>query len=491
VTVRANTSEKEGYVELPEEDLKKLLDGYNGLAAELAELKRQIYGRKSERFVASDENQLGLFQVDAPEQAEAEYEELNFKRRKGDQKKKPVRTEIPSHLPRTVIVIEPDNIPTGARKIGEEISEVMDIIPMTITVTRTVRPKYSLPNNEGVLIADLPSRPIERGNAGASLLAYIQVAKWVDHLPYYRQGEIFKRNGITIASSTINDWFNATCELLQPLYDCLVKTVKRQEYLQADETPIKVLDNNKKKATHTGFHWVYHAPWIQMVAFDYQPSRSGSGPEAFLKDFQGVLQTDGYVGYNAFASKGIVLLACMAHARRYFEKALDNDKVRAQWMLKKIQWLYHIERQLHENDIPSDHKLDVRQRQAIPTLNEMKAWLDINLHQVAPKSRIGKAIAYMLTLWDRLVGYTTDGDFLIDNNLIENTIRPVALGRKNYLFAGSHKAAQHAAMMYSFFGTCKLQGIEPYEWLKTTLERISDHKANRLAELLPGYVSNR
>ncbi len=486
----ADLTQTTGFV--PVEQYKALECKYDLLSDELAELKRLIFGSKSERFVGDHAIQPGLFELPLAEEPMPQTEHISYDRTKpSKQKAKPVRAEIPADLLREEIVIEPDPIPEGSKRIGEQITETLEIKPMVVYVKRIVRPKYALPGGEGVLIADLPSQPIPRGNAGASLLAHLQVSKWVDHLPYYRQIAIFKRHGIKISSSTINDWFNSTCELLRPLYDCLVNTILKQPYLQADETPIKVLDSNKKKATHTGYHWVYHAPWIEMVAFDYQPTRSAAGPANFLKHYKGVLQTDGYAGYNkiAFSKSGkpITLLGCMAHARRYFEKALDNDKARAEWMLKKMQWLYEIEAQLREHQIPTYHKHDLRQREALPVLHEMKQWMQEQIQQVPPKSKIAKAMAYSLNLWDRLIRYTENGDYLIDNNLIENTIRPVALGRKNYLFAGSHNAAQNAAMMYSFFGTCKLQKIEPYHWLTTTLERIPNHKINRLAELLPGY----
>ena len=222
----------------------------------------------------------------------------------------------------------------------------------------------------------------------------------------------------------------------------------------------------------------------KLVAFDYRPSRAREGPEAFLKGFKGTLQTDGYTAYNGLgSSKGITLLACMAHARRYFEKALDNDQKRASHALQVIQSLYAVERR--GKDLCPEERKRLREGEAAPVLRQWKEWLLEEQGKVAPKSSMGKAIAYTLNLWERLVGYVHDGGYLIDNNPIENTIRPLALGRKNYLFAGSHKAAQRAAMMYSFFATCKLNGVEPFQWLAYVLAHIQEWKINEIEKLLP------
>lgn len=478
-------------ITIPRKEYEKLIGDYELIKDQLAELKRMIFGAKSERFLPSADNQLGLFTTEHTEkEPQGEVEQISYERKKKNstEKGKAVRAVLAAHLPRVEEVIEPDDVPVGAKKIGEEVTEILEHSPARVFVRRIVRPKYALAGNEGIVTASLPTLPIPRGNGGASILAHIQVSKWVDHLPYYRQISIFKRQGVEISSSTMNSWFNATADLLEPLYHCLIRTVKDQVYLQADESPIKVLESDKKRATHTGYHWVYHAPLIKAVVFDYQGARSRSGPKAFLKDYHGALQTDGYKAYNdLFPEKPgrIILLACMAHVRRYFEKALDNDRKRAEWMLGKMQYLYILEKDLRENHIPPEHVQDLRQRKAIPVLDEMKEWLDENINFVTPKSSIGKAIGYALTLWPRIIRYTQDGHFLIDNNPIENTIRPLAVGRKNYLFAGSHKAAQQAAMMYSLLGTCRLNGVEPYTWLKEVLEVIPDHMANRLSELLP------
>lgn len=288
-----------------------------------------------------------------------------------------------------------------------------------------------------------------------------------------------------IPSTTVIGWINATCELLPPLYDELKKDVLSQNYIQADETPIPVLDKDKKKSTHQGYYWVYHAPEIKMVLFDYRPGRGRDGPKEILKDFSGHLQTDGYAGYEIFDTEGIVLHHCMAHARRKFEQALDNDKTRAEYVLAQLQKLYAIERKARQENYSPEQRYELRQRESSEILDTIGHWLKENIISVVPKSKIGEAMAYTLSRWERLCLYAADGKLEIDNNLVENVIRPVALGRKNYLFAGSHEAAQRAAMIYSFMGTCKLRGVEPLAWLTETLRKLPDHKANQLRDLLP------
>jgi hypothetical protein len=289
-----------------------------------------------------------------------------------------------------------------------------------------------------------------------------------------------------LSDSTLNGWFNATIRLLEPLYGTLEKQLLESDYLQADESPIGVQDSHKKGALHTGYHWVYRAPVKGLVLFKYHHSRERKAPEEILKIFSGTLQTDGYQAYQNMKTEGeITLLACMAHARRYFEKALDNDAKRAEYVLGKMQVLYSIERKALGKEVGFKTRKRYRNLYARPIMVELEKWLKENILQITPKSAIGKAIAYTLNLWPKLVGYLEDGKYEIDNNLIENAIRPLALGRKNYLFAGSHSAAQGAAMMYSFFATCKINQVEPLAWLTDVLARIPEHKANRLHELLP------
>lgn len=463
------------------------------LRYQLEDLRRMIYGSKSERYVAED-SQLSLFDdLKNNSEQEPKQEEISYKRTKPNKdNKRPVRLQIASHLPRIKEIVEPEGITDDMRKIGEEITEILEYEAGKFYVRQIIRYKYVSKNpDEGVKIAELPSLPIPKGNAGAGLLSWLMVSKFVDHLPWYRQLEIAKRSGVIISDSTVNGWFQAVSKLLLPLYQSLREQVKTQNYLMVDETPIPVQDSNKPGATHTGYHWVYYSPLEKLVCFDYRRGRERAGPQLFLNNFKGALQTDGYAAYNSFETQqDITLLACMAHARRYFEKSLDNDSVRAQYMMTQFQRLYEIERTARENEYTHEQRYELRQKESVEVLKEMKTWLDVNLQQVLPKSAIGKAIQYSLSLWPRLIRYVDDGRFEIDNNLVENSIRPVALGRKNYLFAGSHDAAQSAAMMYSFFATCKRNSVDPYKWLKHALESIPEHKANRLTELLPNQFTD-
>ena len=477
-------------VTITRQEYEKLLGNEAKIAylqLELDKLKRMIYGAKSERFIAGDTSQLSLDlgQGEQPP-VEPKSEEITYTRQKADQKKGHARTELPAHLPREVVVIEPVEDVTGGVKIGEVITEVLDYKPGKLIVTRYVRPKYALPDDQGVVIGQLPSLPIPRGNVGSGLLAQLVISKFVDHLPFYRQVKMFKRLGVTLAESTVNDWFRSGCDLLEPLYECLKKKVVQGDYLMADETPISVLTEDKPGATHKGYHWVYYSPVQRLVLFDYRKGRGREGPTELLKEYQGALQVDGYQAYDTFENKrDITLLACMAHVRRKFDEALKNDQARAAYALETIQKLYAVERQAREQNMSPEERKAFRKEKSRTVLEELHSWLNDQLTQVLPKSAIGQAIAYTLHLWPRLIRYLNDGRYEIDNNLIENSIRPVALGRKNYLFAGSHEGAQRAAMMYSFLGTCKINDVEPFEWFSKVLTRIPDHSIQHLEELLP------
>jgi transposase len=425
--------------------------------------------------------------VETIEPPAQETEQITYTRSKPENKKgSAIRLALPSHLHREEHIIEPAEDITGARKIGEVVTEVLEYTPGKFYVEKYVRPKYVLSKEERIVIGELPSLPIPRGNAGPGLLAHLLISKFVDHLPFYRQVQQFKRQDIDIAESTINGWFTSSCRLLEPLYEKLVKKVQQSSYLMADETPIPVQTKDKPGSTHKGFHWVYYAPREKLVCFDYRKGRGREGPDEFLELFRGFLQADGYNAYNIYEKKdGITLFGCMAHARRKFEKAKENDPERAGYVLERMQKLYQTEREARDKGMSPDQRRELRLEQSLPVIQELEKWMKEQLPEVLPKSPIGQAISYTLGLWNRLTRYIENGQVEIDNNLIENSIRPVALGRKNYLFAGSHEAAQQAAMIYSFLGTCKINNIEPFTWLKDTLQRIPDHSIQKLDELLP------
>lgn len=474
----------------PQPTYDELLAEVISLRVELAQLRRLIFGQKRERFVpAANAAQLeiGLPEVPLASTPAFKTARIEYTRAKPTRPAvPPSRNPLPDSLPREEIVIEPGEDTSGMKKIGADITEVLEYTPGKLYVKRYVRPKYARPEENGVVIGALPSRPIEKGIAGPGLLAHILISKYVDHLPLYRQRLQFRRLGIALAESTLCGWVEACCDLLNPLYEALRHEILAASYLMGDETPIRVLDNSKPGKCHLGYHWVYLAPLVKLVCFDYQPSRSRDGPQNLLKNFAGHLQTDGYAAYEVITNRpAVTALGCMAHARRYFVEAQDNDPTRTAWMLSQIQQLYQLERQAREAAFTYDQRYQLRQKCAQPILVTIKTWLDQQAREVLPKSQIGQAIGYTLGQWSKLERYISDGRFEIDNNWIENAIRPVALGRKNYLFAGSHEGARRAALIYSLVATAKLHGVEPWAYLYDVLSRIADYPVSRVAELLP------
>jgi transposase len=460
---------------------------------QIDQMNRLLYGAKRERFISNaDENQLSLpFNVPQEETPEKEKEVISYVREKNKRKEHPGRLALPSHLPVEEIILEPEEDTSNMKCIGKEVTDQLELVPAKLFIKRFIRPKYiavidqDQEEHKGV-IAELPTFPIEKGIAGAGLLAQIMVDKFVDHLPVYRQIERFKREGIKLSSSTINGWQESICNLLEPLCDTLKHRVLSQGYLQVDETPVPVLDKQKKGKTHRGYYWIYHSPLEKTVLFDYNTGRSREGPTKLLKNFKGYLQTDGYNVYEIFGrQKDITLVNCMAHARRGFDKALLYDKKRAEYAMEMFQKLYAIEQKAREQNLSSQQRHTLRLDEALPVMNELGKWI-VEIYKTSePKSPMGKATAYCIERWDNLLAYLKDGSLEIDNNLAENAIRPIALGRKNYLFAGSNRGAERAAMIYSFFGTCKKNEVNPYEWLKKVLEIIPTYKVNQLTDLLP------
>jgi len=468
------------------------------LEHQLAQIKKMIFGSKQERFVPSDNTnsrQLSLdLETETIEQCKiTDATKIEYIRTKTqvieNKKPHPGRMKLPEHLRREISILQPDTDVTNLKKIGEEVTEILDYTPGELYVKQYIRPKYVVPVNETnttVLTASLPNRMVEKSMAGEGLLAQIIVDKYVDHLPLHRQLQRFARAGVTIAQSTINGWMTLTLEQFLTLYELHKNQVLSCNYLHADETTIKVLDRDKPGTTHQGYYWLYHSSKEKIVLFDYRKGRSREGPDDILQNFKGFLQTDGYVAYEGFENRdGITVLNCMAHARRKFVDALQNDKDRCEHALTLFQELYAIERKAQQEDLSTDAILDLRQEESVPVLKNLYEWMITEYPKVLPSSVIGKAIAYSLKRWKKLCIYTTDGRLCIDNNPVENAVRPIAIGRKNYLFAGSHEAAQRAAMMYSLLATCRMHNINPYEWLKGVLVRMPDYDVKNLAELLP------
>lgn len=459
----------------------------------IAEFERLVYGAKSERFKpAADPQQLTLDLGEAMEAArqEVEKEKVAYERGKpAAPKSPPARMPLPAHLRREVVVLEPEGDTDGLVCIGTEVTEELEATPASLFVRRYERPKYARPQPDGgtrVLVAQLPSRPIDKGIAGPMLLAGILVDKFLYHMPIYRQLLRFKSQGVAIPDSTIHDWIARVCHLMEPLHAQLAAKALEARYMQADETPLPVLDKDKAGSTHRGYLWAYHAVEPGIAFFDYRKNRSKAGPMCVLAKYRGWLQVDGYSAYEEFEQReGVSLVACMAHIRRKFEHALEGDKPNASHMLGLIRQLYAVEREAREGGLDAAGRLALRKEKAAPLVQQAKQWLIDNYAAFLPKSPMRAACAYFMGRLKYMERYLDDGTLEIDNNPIENLIRPVALGRKNYLFAGSHEGARRLAIVYSFFATCKLNALDPLKWLHAVLQRLPDHHVNKLHELLP------
>lgn len=469
------------------------------LQFELDELKRALYGRKSERFESAIiPNQLllelGLELSRKEIEAEPVVEEITYEREKGTGKKMPSRVLLPSHIPFVENVIPR---PAGTENwtvIGIEKTTRLDYQPASVFAYVDVRERLVNPGNEdaGVKIAELPAMLIPKGKLGSGLIAYILVSKFVDHLPYYRLISMFNRDGVKdLNDSLLNDTVKQVYKSFVPLYNLLQQHILSLGYLQCDETPIRVLEKTAKNGinskAHKGYYWVYYSPQTKLAFFDYRKGRGREGPAELLKDYSGILQTDGYPLYEAFDKReNLHLLGCMAHARRKFEHAKSNDKKRSIYAMNEFQKLYAIEQAARDRNMDADQRKSWRDEcGAGKIIRELQEWCIEEYRKVTPESGIGKAISYFIGRYKFLVRYVQDGRAEIDNNLVENSIRPVALGRKNYMFAGSHDGADWAALYYTFTTSCKSLGINPFHYLRDVITRLPHTPADQLLELLP------
>jgi transposase len=476
---------------------------------EVSGLRRKLFGIKSDnRVTKAGQDQLELFSLGATpqdiaqseEELQKEVEEVNQQQEKAAEKRKRAprtasRMVLPDTLEREEVIIDPQGDLSSYAIIGEEVTEVLVLVPASFKVKRIIRRKWALKDStdiesKGVLIAPIPSRTVKRGLFDESLLAYLLISKYIDHLPLHRQIKMFQRAGIHLPASTLSDNTAAVCQALLPLYLALKRELLANLYLQADETTIKVLKSEKKNACHLGYYWAVHAPVDGLVLFEYQQGRDQEGPKKLFQGFTGVVQSDGYTVYQALFknSQRVNQLYCMAHIRRKFDEAFEYDKERADYAVKQIAKLYGIEKYIREATPPLSETQIVEKRmvEATPILHEIKAWMLTEYPKVLPKSPIGRALAYALGLWDNMHYYTQHGHLQIDNNAIENAIRPIALGRKNYLFAGTHETAQHAAIIYSLFATCKKHNVNEQEWLTDVLRKMNDPEYDgKFSDLLP------
>ena len=460
---------------------------------ELDKFRRYLFGKKNEKKPGegADFTQMDLFELGTVPQ---QKEELSEEAAKAAEKKVPKkrakgtgRMTLPKELRRETIVIEPAEDVSDCTKIGEEVTEVLEFIPAEFYVKRYVRPKYARSNGEGIVIGPLPERVIEKGIPSDRVIAQMTLDKYVYGMPLHRQIDKYRRLGVNIPASTASDWMLKGWKHLIPLWELIKRMVINQKYLQVDESPIKVQDRNHKNNIHNGYMWVYHAPCDNLVLYDYRKGRDQSGPKEMLKDYTGILQTDGYTVYEKLYSNhpNIILVYCMAHARRKFVEAVKYDKVRATEVLDLMGKLYLLEQQMRDEALSPEQRTQRRQQVAVPVLNEINKWLEEHHEKVLPKSPLGQAIAYTMPRWKGLSAYAQHGQIEIDNNLVENAIRPLAIGRKNYLFAGSHDAAEMTAAFYSFMATCKKNGVNELDWLTDVLARTQSINHKDLYQLLP------
>jgi transposase len=465
----------------------------------IAQLRRMHFGRKSEKM----EREIA--------QLELQLEDLETRSAQESQKadrcspkecgpiQKPVRRPLPEHLPRKTQVHErahtacPD---CGGKlsRLGEDVSEMLEYVPASFQVIRHVRPKMACTKCDAIVQAEAPSRPIARGMAGPGLLAHVLVSKYADHLPLYRQAEIYAREGVELDRSTLADWVGSTSELIEPLHQALQQYVLSAAKLHADDTPVPVLAPGTGR-TKLGRLWTYvrddrpsgdgAAP---AVWFAYSPDRRGEHPHRHLASFRGTLQADGYAGFNRLYDSGRIQEAgCWAHVRRKFYdlQQAHASPVSAE-ALEGIGALYAIESEIRGRS-PAERK-EFRQARAKPLVLELHNWLRQKLATISRKSELAVAIGYALGRWPALMRYLEDGRLEIDNNAAERALRAVAVGRKNYLFAGSDSGGERAAAIYSLIGSAKLNGLDPERYLREVFAKIAEHPVKRIAELLPWNI---
>ena len=459
------------------------------LTYELAYYKRQRYGVKAEHLSAE---QAQLFEETTAADLAAigkELEQLSPSspaKEKGQAKRQPLLAE----LPRTEIQHEPETTTCACgcqmKRIGEDVAEKLDYTPGTFTVERHIRGKWVCAKCEMLVQAPVPAHVIDKGIPTTGLLAQVLIAKYLDHLPLYRQEAIFARAGLPIPQSTLAQWVGQMGVALQPLVDALKDEMLTHPVLHADETPVAMLDPGAGK-THRAYLWSYSIGAfepVKAVVYDFAESRAGKHAQSFLGEWRGTLVCDDYSGYKALIAEGVTEAGCMAHARRkFFDLHTHHQSQIAGEALAYFQKLYIIERELTE--LAHDDRRRLRQEQAKPVLDEFESWLKGRRQQVPNGSATAKAIDYSLRRWAALVQYLHDGQVPIDNNWIENRIRPIATGRKNWLFAGSLRAGQRAAAIMSLIQSAKLNGHDPFAYLKDVLSRLPTQPFSKIAELLP------
>jgi transposase len=465
------------------------------LKLRLAKLLRQRFGASSEKLRGALEQlelMLGELEEEIAATAPAEPEQPASPTE--TTRRKPARRPLPETLPRDVVEhAAPCACPRcggSLRALGEDVTEVLDYVPGAFRVTRHVRPKLSCRACENIAQAPVPSLPIARGLAGPGLLAHVLVAKYCDHLPLYRQAEIYARTGVDLDRSTLADWVGQTARLVRPLVEAVGAHVMAAERVHADDTTVPVLDPGRGK-TKTGRLWCYardDRPFAGKAApavlYCYSPDRKGEHPRTHLGPFRGILQADGYAGYAGLYERGVTEAACWAHARRkFFDVHAATQSPLAYEALQRIAALYAIEATIRGHS--PDVRLAARRARSAPLFTDLRAWLEKTQARISSKSDLAGAIRYALTRWTALTLVLRDGRACLDNNAAERAMRPMTLGRKNWLFAGSDTGGERAAAIYSLTETAKLHALDPEDYLRQVLEQIAEHPVKRVHELLP------
>ena len=460
------------------------------LAHEIAILKRHKFARRSEQLSPDQISLLDdLLDTDIAA-IEAELKALNPVPAPAEPRQQPKRAALPAQFPRTLIHHEPDSTQCACgcqlKRIGEDVSEKLDYTPGVFTVERHIRGKWVCAQCETLIQAPVPAQVIDKGIPTAGLLAQVMVAKYADHLPLYRQEKIFARAGLAIPRSTLAQWVGSCGVQLQPLVDALRDIVLKQSIVHADETPVQMLAPGMKKAQRA-YVWAYvPSPFADLRAavYDFSPSRAGEHARAFLSDWKGQLVCDDFAGYKACFEQGVTEIGCMAHARRkFYDLHVANKSQLAEQALRHIGQLYDIEREVR--DLLPDERQRIRQEKAKPIADALHSWMLAQRQLVHEGTAIAKALDYSLKRWTALVRYLDDGMVAIDNNWCENQIRPWAIGRSNWLFAGSLRSGKRAAALMTLIQSARLNGHDPYAYLKDVLTRLPTQKTSALTELLP------